>query len=221
MFVDSWDQPLLRAQDEEHLRRSLRMRSGDPLSISDGNGRWSLARVGNDELLERVGAEHQMPAPKQSAVGFSLVKGNRPELVIQKLTELGISDIVVLDADRSVVRWDDVKRAKVTDRWTRIIREAAMQSHRVHLPTLSGPSPAAGWLSQVDVAVADVSGRRGTITTRKVAIGPEGGWSDRELAQASTRTVNLFDTVLRAETAAIAAGTLLSASIRTGSSDAL
>ena len=161
-----------------------------------------------------------VPAPSASTtVAFSLVKGQKPELVVQKLTELGVDHVVVLDAERSVVRWDDKKVASHLDRFRRIMREASMQSHRVRLPTIDALVPAAEHLSRPEVAAAHFGGSPITAEHRSIAIGPEGGWSPAEVAVVGARTVTLGATVLRAETAAIAAGTLLSATTVMGSSD--
>ena len=151
-------------------------------------------------------------------VAFSLVKGSKPELVIQKLTEIGIDHIVVLAAERTIVKWDDAKVAKATDRWNRIVREASMQSHRVRLPTVDGVVPAAAFLAGSNARIAHFDGRPVDATDQVIAIGPEGGWAPSELEVAGER-VSLGDTVLRAETAAICAGALLTAARRGTATD--
>ena len=191
------------------------MRDGDSLTISDGAGSWKSAVFSQSGALETVGETHQVPErTKPLTIAFSLVKGTKPELVIQKLTELGIDRIVVLRAARSVVKWDEDKVAKALGRWNRIIREAAMQSHRVRLPTIEAVVDAQDWLQAPEVSVAHFGGAPLTAEATSIAIGPEGGWDTSELdlvPRDSGRWVTLGDTVLRAETAAIAAGTLLSA----------
>lgn len=84
-----------------------------------------------------------------------------------------------------------------------------MQSHRVRLPELELLRPAQEWIASSDVVIAHFGGRDLAPTDRSIAIGPEGGWSPGELASAATRTVSLGETVLRSETAAIAAATLV------------
>jgi len=188
------------------------MRPGDALTVSDGLGSWSYAVLGPDGLVELTGEKHRVPAPaSQLTVAFSLVKGSKPELVVQKLTELGIDRIVALEADRSVVRWDGAKVDKATQRWERIAREASMQSHRVRLPDIAGVMTSEEFLmGGSHVALAHFDGSPVNNSHHTVAIGPEGGWSDRELELANQR-VELGRTVLRAETAAITAGVLLAA----------
>jgi len=212
VFVESLDTPLVSELDLHHLTAVLRLREGDELTVSDGDGGWRTCVFGVDGALEPTGpTTHVAASTHPVTVAFSLVKGQKPELAVQKLTELGIDQIVVLSAERSVVKWDDDKIDTQRQRWSRIIREAAMQSHRVRLPQLSMVIPAVDWLAQPEVLAAQFGGGPITARTRSVAVGPEGGWAPAELAAAGTRTVSLGPTVLRAETAAIASATLLCA----------
>ena len=94
-----------------------------------------------------------------------------------------------------------------------------MQSHRVRLPTIEALLPAIDHLAAPDVVAAHFGGQAIGRSHRSIAIGPEGGWSPAEVAAVGARTVTLGATVLRAETAAIAAGTLLSATTVMGTSD--
>lgn len=219
VFVESLDAMHLDTEDLAHLSKSLRMRDGDPLTASDGQGNWRRASFSSSGSLQSDGSVHSVPPRSHRlTIGFSLVKGSKPELVIQKLTELGIDRIVVLDAERSVVKWDGDKVDKAKQRWQRIVREAAMQSHQVRLPTVEALVPATAWLAKPSVAIAHFGGDVIGSSHTSIAIGPEGGWSDDELS-AATRQVSLGTTVLRAETAAIAAGTMLTAASRHPQSD--
>lgn len=211
VFVESLDAMVVADEDLQHLTKSLRMHVGDALSASDGRGAWRPATLGVSGTLEPAGeVRFVVPRERLVTVAFSLVKGQKPELVIQKLTELGVDRIVVLSAERSVVKWDDTKVRSAEARWTRIIHEASMQSHRVRLPELEALIPAVDWISRPEVAIAQFGGRPIDAADSSIAIGPEGGWSETELA-GSGHAVSLGDTVLRSETAAIAAGTLLTA----------
>lgn len=215
VFVPSTDQLVLSDDDLAHFERSLRMRDGDPCTVSDGAGSWAKAVLRAGGRVEVDGEWHTVAAPRyQVTVGFSLVKGQKPELVVQKLTEIGVDQIVGLVADRSVVRWDETKVDKALHRWRRIALEAAMQSHRVRLPKIVGVVDAKSFLSDGDsVSLAHFDGTPVDAQHRCIAIGPEGGWSDDELGLSSQR-VSLGDGVLRAETAAIVAATLMTAARR-------
>jgi 16S rRNA (uracil1498-N3)-methyltransferase len=150
-------------------------------------------------------------------VAFAPVKGERPEWVVQKLTELGIDRIIPLRTDRSVVRWTGARGQASVEKLRRVAREAAAQSRHVWLPEVCDTvafadlSPLGG---PGEVVLAQLSGDRPTLAQRVVAVGPEGGWSTEELA-AGLPTVGFGLSVLRAETAAVTAGALL-ASLRTG-----
>ncbi len=211
VFVESLSAPVLAADDVDHLERSLRMRAGHPLTLSDAAGSWCEATYAGSGTVEVGGEIHRVPAPSSTlTVAFSLVKGSKPELVIQKLTEIGIDRIVVLAAERTIVKWDEAKVEKATIRWKRIAREAAMQSHRVRMPSVEGVVSAHAFLTDRRVRIAHFGGRPIDATDEVVAIGPEGGWAPSELDAAGER-VSLGDTVLRAETAAISSGVLLTA----------
>ena len=207
-FVADLHSPVLGADDRHHLERVLRLRAGDPLTICDGEGRWRDCRF--DEDLEVAGEVFDVPAPNgEVTVGFSMLKAGRPELVVQKLTELGVDRILPLLAKRSVVRWDVDKCATQHQRFLRVAREAAMQSRRVRLPVVEAITPVGEVADRPGTALAQPRGRSLVAGDRIVLVGPEGGWSPDEVA--GRDVVDLGPTVLRAETAAIAGGTLLTA----------
>lgn len=211
VFVEDLERPELDPDDRHHLERALRVRPGSPLTVCDGTGRWLEATFGAvvEPVGEIVAEERQAP---RLTIGFSPVKGDRSDLVVQKLTELGIDAIVPLLTERSVVRWDKSRTAKNLDRHRRIAREAAMQSRNPWLPSIQPLTELAAFLAAEPAAVlADPSGSPFQVTPHvsplSVAIGPEGGFSPEELAQRSC--VGLPGRILRTETAAIAAGVLL------------
>ncbi len=96
-FVGDLDAPRLDANDLHHLTRVLRVRLGDPMCVSDGHGHWRTARLG--ERPDDLGEVHEVlrPGPLVT-VAVSMAKGSRTELVVQKLTELGVDRIVLLHA---------------------------------------------------------------------------------------------------------------------------
>ncbi len=208
-FVDAIDAPDLDDDDRHHLARVLRLRDGAVITVSDGHGRWRHCRFGASlEALDAV-AFDERPAPELT-VAFALVKANRPELVVQKLTELGVDRIVPFVAARSVVRWDDVQRRRNRERLATVARMAAMQSRRAWLPDVEPVATFDDVVRRPGVALADSAGEPPSLALPCVAVGPEGGWSDDERA-AGVPLVRLAATVLRAETAAIAAGAVLGA----------
>src|SRR5690606_1584384 len=115
-------------------------------------------------------------------VGFALVKGEKPELVVQKLTEVGVDRIVPLRAERSVVRWDDDKADRAVERLGAVARAAAAQCHRPHLPEVAPVTDLAALAPGPGVALAGRGGPPVGAAHRTVLVGPEGGWSAAELA---------------------------------------
>ncbi|MEZ5243978.1 MAG: RsmE family RNA methyltransferase [Acidimicrobiales bacterium] len=209
VLVDSVESPHLSDADRHHLTRVLRVRDGDPLTVGDGAGNWRPCRLAAEpEPVERV--FHVAKPEPAVGVAFALIKGGRPELVVQKLTELGVDRIAPFVADRSVVQWDEAKAAKNGERFRRVAREAVMQCRRAWLPDIDEVVPFAAVVGEAGVCMADRGGGALTLATPLVMIGPEGGWSDAEAA-ADVPRVRLAEPILRAETAAIAAGVLLGA----------
>jgi 16S rRNA (uracil1498-N3)-methyltransferase len=143
-------------------------------------------------------------------VAFALVKGDKPELAVQKLTELGVDRIVPFVAARSVVRWDGERAAKAQVRLAAVARAAAAQSHRPRLPVVEPLADLADLARRPGAARADRGGAPPSLEHPTVLVGPEGGWAPEERAL-GLPTVALGPTVLRAETASVTAGALLTA----------
>jgi 16S rRNA (uracil1498-N3)-methyltransferase len=212
VFVDDVHAPELAADDRHHLERVLRLRAGAPLTVGDGRGAFRPARFG--PVVEPTGPVEEVPPPETPiAVGFALSKGDKPELVVQKLTELGVDRIVPFRAARSVVRWDTAKAAKAQQRLGLIARSAAAQSHRPWLPEVAEVIDLADLLRLPGTVVADRGAGPLPHDARSILVGPEGGWDVGEVPDDVSR-VGLGPHVLRAETAAIAAGVLLRHHVR-------
>ncbi len=209
LFVDDLAAPGLADDDAHHLVRVLRRRPGDRVTVGDGRGRWCPAVLGGDGGIETVGEVVTVAPPRPPVtIGLTPVKGDRPEWAVQKLTEIGVDGVVLLITDRSVVRWDGDRAVAHVRRLRRVAREAAMQSRRVRLPRVEGPRAVTDVLGE-GVAVADPGATAApSLSAPTVLVGPEGGWSEDERARAVTR-VALADTVLRSETAAVAAAVML------------
>ncbi len=229
VFVDHLEAPSLSDTDEHHLSRVLRLRDGESVTASDGRGGWRSC-VWADGTLRASGDVVTVAAPPQRiGVAFVPVKGDRNEWSVQKLTEIGVDDIILLAPTRhSVVRWSDADKQL---RKLRVVaREAAMQSRRVWLPAVSGLVSLLDALAMPGAAVADPTATStalsaspaapGTVPASPAApnraspalivVGPEGGFDDDEIP-ANVPRVSLGDTILRAETATLVAATLLAA----------
>jgi len=207
VFVADVEHPDLDEDDDHHLGRVLRLRAGAELTVSDGAGRWRPCRFG--PVLEPTGDVELVAAPPPTlTVAAALVKGDRPDWMVQKLTEIGIDRIVVLHTERSVVRWDGDRAARQLVRLRKVAREAAMQSRRCWLPAVDGPWPVAEVAGLPGAAPAEPGGALLTLATPTVLIGPEGGWSPDELSRMAPG-VGIGPSILRTETAALAAAVLL------------
>ena len=201
--------PAIDDDTEHHLRRVLRLREGESVSVTDGDGRWLLAVVvldGSSLTLEPAGEVVVEPARANPfTIATAMPKGDRLDWLVQKVTELGVDRIVLLHAERSVVRWKAARVEAQLARLQRISDEACRQSRRVWRVQIDAPVEAASALEEF--VVAEPGGRRLEPTDRMVAIGPEGGWAPHELARAQA-SVSLGSTILRTETAAVATTTL-------------
>ena len=214
-----------------HLRHVLRLREGDAVTATDGRGGWrtTVWRAASGVLEASTPVVSIARPAMPVAVAFALTKGDKPELVVQKLTELGVDRIVPFVADRSIVAWDAAKAERNVVRWRAVAREALRQSRQVWEPevaavvsfadlcdtTVAGEGRVDGRTDDRAVVRADLGGPPPDPTRhRLVLIGPEGGWSAGEQERLPAR-VSLGSSVLRAETAAIAAAALL-VGIRTG-----
>lgn len=211
VFVADLDTPILEADDEHHLRRVLRLAPGSDVTAGDGAGRWRRCRLTDGTVLEVAGETvgDRRPEPPIT-VAFALVNGERPELVVQKLTELGVDRIVPFVAGRSVVQWDPDRADRHIERWRAIARQAAMQCRRTILPEVAPVATFESVAALPGAALADASGTPPSLDLPVALIGPEGGWTPAEKA-AGLPIVRLGAHVLRAETAAITAGAVLTA----------
>jgi 16S rRNA (uracil1498-N3)-methyltransferase len=222
----------LSPEDVHHFERVLRLRAGEEIIVGDGAGHWARVHWRGEDtrgasplqaLRDESGlggdgsVQFEAPATPALTVAFAPTKGERPEWVVQKLTELGIDRIVPLVSERSVVRWSGARGQSAVARLRRVAREAAAQCRRVWLPEVAEVASfaeLAGLGAPGQVVLAQLSGDRPSALQRVVAVGPEGGWSSDELAS-GLPTVGFGLSVLRAETAAVTAGALM-ASLRTG-----
>jgi 16S rRNA (uracil1498-N3)-methyltransferase len=210
VFVESLEDPRLQPADEHHLRRVLRVRHDQTVTVSDGAGHWMPAHLLAGGL-ERAGERAGEPPLPPARVAVAIPKGERVDLVVQKLTELGVTEIILAATDRGVVRWDAERAGRQTQRLTTIARAAASQSRRVWLPAVRVGWDVAGILARYpDAWLADPDGETPSGPYSCVIVGPEGGFSDRERALVPRR-VRLARHILRVETAAIAAAVCVAA----------
>lgn len=230
VFVADLAAPAPTADEAHHLLDVLRLRAGEPVVASDGAGRWVPCRVvagraaghrveeaGPGAILEVDGPAVESTAPYPAlTVGFVPTKGDRPEWVTRRLTELGVDRIVPVRSARSVVRWEGDRGDRAIERLRRVAREAAAQCRRPWLPQVSPTTDLDELAAHTGhrTGLAQPGGRAPSLSPPVLVVGPEGGWDPDELARHGPG-VGLGPTVLRADTAAVAAGVVLSA-LRSG-----
>jgi 16S rRNA (uracil1498-N3)-methyltransferase len=208
-FVPTLDRPVLAPEDRHHFERVLRLRRGDLVTVSDGMGGWMPCTFG--PTLSPAGPVQREPVPTPTiTVAFGILKGERPELVVQKLTELGVDRVVPMTTARCVVHWEGERARRHAERLRRVAREASMQARRARLPEVDDVRPFEEVAKWEGAVMADGEGQPVTLEHPVVLVGPEGGWAPEE-SGLGLATVTLGPHVLRAETASIVAGALLAA----------
>lgn len=202
----------LEGEDAHHLARVMRMKPGDEIIVSDGEGREAVARL-RALAPGRVEADILELRPVSGEPGWSvtvaqsLPKGDKMELVIQKGTEIGAAAFVPFQSERMVVQYDERKEGKRLERWRKIAKEAAEQAHRSVIPAVK---PVLSWsglvasLAQYDAAFfcyekeggSSGCGLRDAVQAARaqsvdpsalkllVVVGPEGGFTEREASEA-------------------------------------
>lgn len=214
-----------------HLRASLRVRVGEQFWTSDERRRRYLVQVTDLNRLELRGhiLEERVGPPSSGpgiVLGQALLKGDRMDLVIQKATELGAVSLVPLIASRVIIQPRAARLMAQQARWQRIALEAAQQAERWEVPTVHAPCEATAFFAGHTMGSRNLilkergPGERLTSITLPqspdsrviLAVGPEGGWTteefDRALACGFT-PVTLGERILRAETASLAALSVL------------
>ena len=209
-------------EDGHHLARVLRLQAGETVTVADGSGAWRPYRVaevrsGGTVRLEATGGSDEEPvSDPRLAVAFALTKGDKPDLVVQKLTELGVDRILPVVAERSVSRPSGDRATAVVERWRRVVREAARQCRRATLPGVEDVAPLDKLAGHPALVVAERGGAAAAAlgpppgTELLVVVGPEGGLTDEEVKRLGPwARLDLGPHILRAETAALAAAAVL------------
>ena len=214
---------MLGGDEGRHAAVVRRIGPGEVVLVGDGRGRGVRGRVleASKAGLRLEVVEHlSAPEPTLRVVAVqALAKGDRSELAVEMLTEVGVREIWPWQASRSIVRWSAERGEKSLNRWRSTAREATKQSRRLVQPTLRpvlSTTQLCTALAEVDLALVlheeatdqlrDVElPARGTVA---VVIGPEGGIAPEELERftaAGARTVLVSDAVLRTSTAGVVA----------------
>ncbi|MFJ7332373.1 16S rRNA (uracil(1498)-N(3))-methyltransferase [Streptomyces sp. NPDC101110] len=224
---------VLDGPEGRHAVSVKRLRAGEDVVLTDGAGRWAdcvvLDTEGKDRLILRLEAVHEEPAEQpRVTVVQALPKGDRGELAVETMTEVGVDAIVPWAAARCITQWKGERGAKALGKWRATAREAGKQSRRVRFPEVAEAATSrqvAALLAGAEfAAVLHESGDTPLATADLPAtgeivlvVGPEGGVAPEELAlfeEAGARAYRLGRSVLRTSTAGTAAAAALLA--RTG-----
>jgi 16S rRNA (uracil1498-N3)-methyltransferase len=227
------DTGTLDGPEGHHAATVQRLKVGERLVLGDGAGGTAYAEVlavGRGSVEFRVCDRLFVPAhDPRLVVVQGIAKGDRGELAVQAMTEIGVDEIVPWAASRSVAQWRGDRGLKARDKWAATAREAAKQARRAWLPAVGG---------QPDCSSREVAARLGSaaaafvlheeaadrLTTAELppsgeivlVVGPEGGISDAErdaFTAAGAQAVRLGNEVLRTSTAGVAALSVLSAKL--------
>jgi 16S rRNA (uracil1498-N3)-methyltransferase len=200
--------PVLARDDAHHLFTVLRARDGEEVVLTDGRGSWRFAEV-RDGTVTPVSPVVVDPVPPDLTLYVAPIKGDRGEWAVAKATELGVTTIVPLVSQHLAVKFTGEAREKLLRRWRRCALEAAGQCRRTYDLVVTDPVAVAQVPHSVAVAQP---GALGTLEgVRAIAIGPEGGFAPDEWSSAHPR-IGLGASVLRSETAVVAAAVLLASS---------
>jgi 16S rRNA (uracil1498-N3)-methyltransferase len=221
------DEILLAGPEGRHAATVRRLRQGERVDLTDGEGRVAecvVREVAKDSLRLAVEGLQDLPAPSPRLVVVQgLPKGDRGELAVEMMTEAGVDVIVPWAAARSVTRWKGDRAAKSLARWRATAREAGKQARRFHLPEVTGQASTervAGLLAGAALGVVLHEEATGPLSRLPVpeqgdlvvVVGPEGGVAEEELAafrEAGAVPALLGPTVLRTSTAGVAAAAVL------------
>jgi 16S rRNA (uracil1498-N3)-methyltransferase len=225
----SGNRAILTGNHAEHLARVLRARVGQEFDIATGLAvrKSRITSIAESRVEFELGEEVPAATAAKITLALAVFKFDRMEWAIEKCTELGVAHIVPVIAQRTDKHLA-AAAIKRTERWRRIARQAAEQSRRAAPPEIAAPAelPEALGLpgdarivlaeSEAKAVLRDVLESLPQEAEIVLAVGPEGGWTIEELQsfqQAGWTSASLGRTVLRAETAAIAATAIATAEL--------
>lgn len=196
------------------LRNVLRLSTGAYVAILPGDGTLIVGQI-DGKLIQII---ETVSAPAKPGVRVHLMLGlprsEKLEEIVRMTTELGVEEFTIFPCDRTIVRWDEKKRTDRTVRLNSIAREASEVSYRGTLPKLAWEAdlasalkvhPEAIVLSETENLCHTLASRLEGLSQVTLVVGPEGGWSPREVDLIGERATTMGEFVFRVETAAVAA----------------
>jgi 16S rRNA (uracil1498-N3)-methyltransferase len=218
---------VISGEDYHHIVRVMRMSVGDNLICVQSSGKSAISTIA--EITDEIvicnvvkWKDESSEMPIRVTIASGLPKGDKLEWIIQKGTELGADEFIPFTAARSIVKWDEKKSEKKIERWQKIAKEAAEQSHRNKIPTVRVPVNLQSLIElgkafDCKLVAYEEEARTGEVSilgkslqqlmtnqSMLVVFGPEGGLSQKEiqlLQDNGFQTCGLGPRILRAETA--------------------
>lgn len=212
--------------DVNHIRNVLRMKTGEKVRVSDRSGHaffCCLEEIATDYVSARIEYADETGTELDNPIWLfqGLPKSDKMELIIQKATELGVSEVIPVSMKNCVVKLDAKKADNKNKRWQTIAESAAKQSKRTVIPVIR---PLMNWkealelAKTLDVVLVPYENERGMEATREIIgritpgqsigifIGPEGGFSEEEITGLpdEMHRISLGRRILRTETAGLA-----------------
>lgn len=212
--------------DVNHIKNVLRMKPGEEVEISDGAGKEYLCEIDRYEeeavilrILSSAGEPAELPSKIYLFQG--LPKSDKIELIIQKAVELGVYEVIPVGTNRAVVKLDEKKAAKKTERWNAIALSAAKQCGRSIIPQVTQVKSfgaALEYAAGLDIVLIPYELAKGMEETKQlissvepgqsigIFIGPEGGFEEEEIEKAvnmGALPITLGRRILRTETAGL------------------
>ncbi len=217
---------MITGEEQKHIRRVMRMDIGDTIVCCaiDRCYTCKLSEFADNHIKAQIISEEHVDKelPVKVTIAHGLPKGDKLELVFQKGTELGAYEFIPFEAERSIVKWDEKKAHKKMERWNKILKEAAEQSHRQRVPKVLQVQKFSCLVSMFkeythvlvayeEAAKSDEKSRLSEVLEQMksgdkllLIVGPEGGFSDREVIEMKefgALTCGFGPRILRSETA--------------------
>lgn len=217
---------IINGDDYHHIKNVMRMKENDQVYICFNNETY-LCKINNIndvielEIINKVDEQRELPVEVTIAQG--LPKGDKADLVVQKCTEFGASGFVFIESERTIVKYDNKKKDKKIERWSKIIKEASEQAHRQRIPIVNGIYKINNikdiindydllLFAYEELAIQGINTwdllRSEFKNIKKVLlfIGPEGGISEEEadrLSKLGFKSISLGPRILRTEAAGL------------------
>ena len=220
---------IIEGEDVKHISKVLRCKIGEEIEVCDKDNNEYICEITDiSKDLVELNILNKVDIKREANVRVKLYqglpKGPKMEMILQKLTEVGVDEIVLVQTKRSVSKVDDKKEDKRIERWERIIYEAAKQSKRGQIPRLRGIlsfKEALEDMKNNDLNIAPYENERTksikqaikgvNINTMGIFVGPEGGFEESEIEaieEIGGKSVSLGPRILRTETASLVASSI-------------